>query len=65
MATYRIHGSAAPAPGTIASAREGDTVVVYRSATSRHDWAALAQAAMTAFARGARLRTVRNTEVTQ
>ena len=51
MVTYRV--TTWPTPGTIAAAGRGDTVVVYRNATERHDWAATAQAIMTAYARGA------------
>lgn len=49
---------AATSPGSVANAGPGDVVRLHHDATRRHDWAAMAQAVMTAYTRGAELRLV-------
>lgn len=53
MRTLTVRRVSPITPGTIAAAGPDDTVVVFRSAVERHDWAPIAQAVMTAYARGA------------
>lgn len=58
MANYRATETGSEHAGTIANAGPGDTVRIYSTATGRHDWAPIATAAMTAFARGADVRLI-------
>lgn len=58
MANYRATGTGAVPAGMIANAGPGDTVRIYSTAKDRHDWAPIATATMTAFARGADVRLI-------
>jgi hypothetical protein len=53
MRVFGVHETTSPPPGTLAAAGQGDTIIVRYSATRREDWAAIAQAVMTAYVRGA------------
>lgn len=52
-AAHVIRRDSAITPGTVAGVGLLGTVIVLRDATERHDWAAMARAITTAFARGA------------
>lgn len=60
---WTVSADWSPSAGTLRTLGYGDEIRVYRSATSRDDWGVVSAAVMTAYARGAHVALIDDTEV--